>query len=106
MKEASTLNVGDEIDYGDFIGIEGTTGNSTGIHLHVSSQDMTGKDTWTFGLPISQLLNPCDYMGFPNVLDTSVIYYGIPKPPTPTPTFREKTKFKWVLYARKLRNRK
>lgn len=104
MRDPSPLNVGDSVDYGDFVGIEGTTGHSTGIHLHVSSQDMTGKDSWTFGLPISQLLNPCDYMGFPNVLNTSVIYYGTPKPPQPP--IIKKRKFKWVLYARKLREKR
>ena len=29
-----------------------------------------------------------------------------PEPPSPTPSFTKKTKFKWVLYARKLRNDK
>lgn len=48
MKDPSPLNVGDSVDFGDFVGIEGTTGNSTGIHLHISSQDMTNKDSWTF----------------------------------------------------------
>ena len=106
MRDPSPLNVGDSVDFGDFVGIEGTTGHSTGIHLHISSQDMTGKESWTFGLPISKLLNPCDYMGFPNVLHTSVIYYGTPKPPQPQPTFHKKRKFKWVLYVRKLREKR
>lgn len=101
MKEPTPLNVGDSVQYGSFVGIEGTTGQSTGIHLHVSSQDMTNKNSWTFGLPISQLLNPTIYMGFPNTLGISVIYNG-----TPIPFFTtKKHKFKWVLYAQKLRNK-
>ena len=107
MKEASPLNVGDTVQYGTFVGIEGTTGNSTGIHLHISSQDMTNKDRWTFGLPISQLLDPTQYMGFPNTYGISVIYNGTPMPPTPpTPSFRKNNKFKWVLYSRKLREQR
>jgi murein DD-endopeptidase MepM/ murein hydrolase activator NlpD len=106
MKEASPLNVGDTVQYGTFVGIEGTTGNSTGIHLHISSQDMTNKDRWTFGLPISQLLDPTQYMGFPNTYGITVIYNGTPMPPTPpTPIFRKNNKFKWILYAKKLRSK-
>ena len=103
MKNPSPLNVGQNVEYGTFVGIEGTTGHSTGIHLHVSSQDMTNKNSWTFGLPISQLLNPTIYMGFPNTYGISVIYNGTPKP---IPLFNKNKKFKWVLYARKLRNRR
>ena len=88
LKEASPLNVGDLVEIGTFIGIEGTTGHSTGIHLHVESQDMTGKSRWTFGLPITSLLNPTIYMGFSNVTGTQVIYYGTPK-------FRSRKKWKW-----------
>ena len=76
------------------------------IHLHISSQDMTNKDRWTFGLPISQLLDPTQYMGFPNTYGITVIYNGTPMPPTPpTPIFRKNNKFKWILYARKLRSK-
>ena len=103
MKEPSPLNVGDTVQYGTFVGIEGTTGHSTGIHLHISSQDMTNKDRWTFGLSISQLLDPTQYMGFPNTYGITVIYNGTPTPPTPI--FRKNNKFKWILYARKLRSK-
>ncbi len=103
MRDPSPLNVGDNVQYGTFVGIEGTTGNSTGIHLHLASQDMTNKTNWTFGLPISQLLNPANYLGIPNTYGISAIYNGTPIPPTPT--FFKKSKFKWVLYANKLRNK-
>lgn len=47
-------------------------------------------------------------MGFPNTAEISVIYNGTPKPPEPeppSPTSARKNKFKWVLYAKKFRNR-
>ena len=96
---------GDNVVYGTYVGIEGSTGYSTGIHLHVSSQDMTNKNHWTFGLPISSLLNPTIYMGFPNQYGISVIYNGTPQPIPPS-LLGKKTKFKWVIYARKLRNKR
>jgi len=34
MKEAPAVNVGDHVEAGDFIGHQGTTGNSSGEHLH------------------------------------------------------------------------
>lgn len=80
MREASPLNIGDNVDYNDYVGHEGTTGNSTGIHLHLMQQDLTNSDTWTFGLPISQLKNPAEYLGIPNELGISAIYNGTPKP--------------------------
>ena len=80
MKEPSPLSVGDRVTYGTFVGIEGTTGLSTAEHLHLGSQDMTGKNHWTFGLPISQLLNPALWLDIPNVLGTLAIYNGTPLP--------------------------
>lgn len=99
MKEASPLTVGDTVDYGTFCGIEGTTGNSTGIHLHIESQDMSNRTNWQFGLPLNQTLNPTLYMGFPNQLGLAVIYNGdVPQPPTPI--FKKK-RFPFFLYKKR-----
>ena len=68
MKEASPLNVGDTVQYGTFVGIEGTTGNSTGIHLHISSQDMTNKDSWTFRTSNITVIRPYSIYGFSKYL--------------------------------------
>lgn len=102
MREATPLNIGDTIDYGTYVGHEGTTGNSTGIHLHLMQQDMTNTDTWVFGLPISELKNPADYLGIPNTQGISAIYNG-------TPIFDitiKKNKFPWALLTRKIRKKR
>lgn len=104
MREASPLSVGDRVSVGDYVGHEGTTGNSTGIHLHLEMQDLSNRG-WQFGADLSEYLNPADFMGFPNTAGISVIYNGTPKPPTPTPVVGRKSNFKWVLYANKLRNK-
>lgn len=104
MREASPLSVGDRVSIGDYVGHEGTTGNSTGIHLHLEMQDLSNRG-WIFGADLSEYLNPASYMGFPNEAGISVIYNGTPKPPTPGGNIKQ-NKFKWVLYSRKLRNKR
>ena len=70
-------------------------GNVTGIHLHL---EYATTQTWDY----DTFLNPSLALGIPNERGTIIKYDGtIP----PTPTFK-KSKFKWVLYAKKLRNRK
>ena len=99
LKEPSPKNVGDTVSIGEFVGIEGTTGSSTGIHLHLEMQDIS-THSWIFGADKSYYTNPADFLGIPNVEGTVAIYYG-----TPIPTTTKRNKFKWVLYARKLRNK-
>lgn len=97
------LKVGDTVKTGDLIGVEGTTGQSTGIHLHIEMQNVIN-NTWNYNLDLSDYLNPAEFMKIPNEQGISAIYYGIPIPPMPTK--KKKSKFKWVLYARKLRNKR
>ena len=99
LKEPSVKNVGDTVNIGEFVGIEGTTGSSTGIHLHLEMQDIS-THSWIFHAPKETYTNPADFLGIPNVEGTVAIYYGTPIPTTP-----KRNKFKWVLYARKLRNK-
>lgn len=102
MSSASPLNIGDIVDFGTYVGHEGQTGHATGIHLHLEMQYLGTSETWQFGLPISDLENPANYLGIPNQYGISVIYYGeIP----PTPSIRKKKKFPWVIYANKIRKR-
>lgn len=83
MVNPSPLNVGDIIQIGQLVGYEGTTGSSTGIHLHIEMQDISTHD-WEFHAPKEMYTNPAEFMGFPNKEGISVIYYGTPLPPTPT----------------------
>lgn len=77
----------------------GNTGNSTGTHLHLEASTT---QVWQ----CSSFVDPCQPLGFPNERGTVVKWNGTPPEP-PTPSFtRKKNKFKWVLYARKLRNKK
>lgn len=58
---------------------------------------------WQYQAPKEVYTNPATFMGIPNQEGISVIYYGTPIPPAPTQI--KKKKFKWVLYANKIRNR-
>lgn len=92
------VSVGDRVTTGTAIGRMGSTGNVTGRHLHLECSTSQSWQCNTF-------LNPCTILGIPNV-DNTVIHYDGSVPPTPpTPTEKKKTKFPWVLYARKFRNR-
>lgn len=49
------VEAGARVDEGQILGIEGTTGRSTGIHLHFEVRDQLGAQ-----------LDPCAYLGIPN----------------------------------------
>lgn len=100
LKNPSNKNVGDQVSLGEQVGIEGTTGSSTGIHLHLEMQDLTNRN-WIFNGNREDYINPAEFMGIPNREGISVYYDGIPKPFFT----KRKNKFKWVLYANKLRKK-
>ena len=91
---------------GQKVGMEGTTGDSTGIHLHVEMQDISRFNwSWHWSYVKSDYLDPTVFMGIDNIYGTQWIYDGTPVPPVPpVPTITEKKRFPWVLYARKLRS--
>lgn len=98
------VRLNDRVQIGQQVGMEGTTGHSTGIHLHVEMQDISRFNwQWHWSYNKSDYLDPTVFMGIDNIDNTQWIYDGTPIPPTPVRIKRNK--FKWVLYARKLRNR-
>lgn len=111
MYQRSNKNVGDTIQIGEQFGIEGATGNVTGLHVHVEMQNYVNNgNRWIYDSRNPSIwgtvyLDATQFMGFPNLLGISVEYDGQPIPPTPPPIRRKLTKFPWVLYAKKLRNK-
>lgn len=99
MSEPSNKNVGDTVEIGELVGYEGTTGSSTGIHLHLELQDISTHE-WIFGADKSYYTNPAEFMGIPNIEGISVIYYGTPLPPEPP--IKKSNSNKWL----KFRSRK
>lgn len=96
------VSVGQEVDLTTPIGRMGATGNVTGRHLHLECSTTQNWQCSTF-------LNPCTILGIPNVDNTIIRYDGSvnpPDPPEPPISFRKKGKFKWVLYSKKLRNKR
>ena len=87
---------GDRVLKGQKVGDEGTTGSSTGIHLHVEMQDLNRwGNSWHWSYNKSDYLDPTAFMGIDNIEGTWWIYDGTPIEPT-------KNKNKWL----KFRSRK
>ena len=62
------VEAGQRVSAGQILGIEGTTGRSTGIHLHFEVRDYN-----------AQQIDPCAYLGIPN----QVGYIWTPPSPEP-----------------------
>ena len=78
LESASPLNIGDSVEVNQYVGREGNTGESTGLHLHLEIQDLSNRE-WNFANDISYYQNPATFMGIPNQYGISAIYDGIPK---------------------------
>jgi Membrane proteins related to metalloendopeptidases len=73
MKQATTLAIGQVVDSRTFVGYTGTTGNSTGIHLHLG---VKSKSTGEYYDPESYAKNyfnpvPTEPIGTPVIRDVS-----------------------------------
>lgn len=91
------------ISIGTQIGIQGSTGSSTGNHLHLEMQDLSNRN-WIFRGNRSDYINPASWIPYNEIIGDYLYYNGTPVPPTP-PTTPKRSKFPWVLYANKLRNK-
>ncbi|AGI11784.1 metallo-endopeptidase [Bacillus phage vB_BanS-Tsamsa] len=73
MSDTSTLEIGEELSRGEFVGLSGNTGHSTGAHLHVGLKDINGNfknpesllnDNYKKFLSSRESLNPIEDKGF------------------------------------------
>lgn len=100
MRDLPLKSVGDHVSLGEQVGVEGTTGQSTGIHLHVEWQQLNPGDSWNWNVPILDRPYVANFMGISNVLNTRAIYNGIP-----IPVNSKKNKFPWAIYLSRYRER-
>lgn len=100
MRDLPLKGVGDTVTVGEQVGIEGTTGQSTGIHLHVEWQNIGSSGSWNWNVPILDRPYVATFMGISNVLNTRAIYDG-----TPIPVNSKKDKFPWAIYLSRYRER-
>lgn len=112
MADSALLNEGDKIVIGQQFGVEGATGNVTGLHTHIEMQNYVANgNRWIFASGDESLWNvvyfsPTDYMGFPNELGISVYYDGVPIEPEPPVINIIKKKFPWQILTKKIRERR
>ena len=120
MCEPAHVSEGQQISKGQQFGVEGATGNVTGLHVHIEMQNYVANgNKWIFASGDSSkwgtvYLDATSYMGFPNQLGISVIYDGTipdnPNPPTPDepsePITKKKSKFPFVLLKKKINQRR
>lgn len=103
-------NVGDVVEQGELLGHTGTTGYVTGDHTH-SCCGMGKYEGFTLrsGTSNYDLTNRIHYWDATYVNDTIIVqgynHNWITYDGDITPIKTRKSKFKWVLYARKLRNK-
>lgn len=97
------FTIGQTIAQGQYLAQEGNPSGtgSTGYHVHIELEMLSYGESFKYGYNNSS--DPATPLGLPNQIGGPYIYEGTPIPPTPT---RERKKFPWVLYAKKLRNKK
>lgn len=83
-----SVQVGDRVTTDTKIGVMGTTGNSTGIHLHL---ELATTQTWQ----CATFENPCTALGIPNETGTIINYDGETPPIPPVPPTTKKS-IKWL----------
>lgn len=101
LRDLPLKSVGDSVNFLELIGYEGNTGDSTGIHTHLEIQYNTLGSGWNWNIPKLERPHVADFIGIPNTYGIQAIYNGTP----PQPVIVKKSRFPWVLYAKKIRNR-
>lgn len=91
------IQTGGIVHLNQLVGVEGRTGNVTGIHVHLELQYHTPGESWTWGVPYNDRPNVAEYMGLTNTYRLQAIYDGTPTP-TPPPTYDTQKNFPWFIY--------
>lgn len=87
-------DVGETYNIHDYIAEAGSTGTSTGVHLHLEMQYGT---TWNYQAPFSSYIDPTSYLtDIINVVNPNYVYYFDYTPPIPTT--HKKSNFPWYIY--------
>ena len=97
LRDLPLVPVGATVSYLQQIGIEGSTGDSTGIHTHLEIQYLNVGDSWDWNVPKLDRPHVADFMGIPNQYGISVIFNPAPVPPVSG----KKHKFPWFIYINK-----
>lgn len=98
LKESASVNIGEAVLKNQPIGIEGSTGDSTGIHLHVEMQNISRfQNQWHWSYTKSDYLDPTQFMGISNIEDSQWIYRKTDK------KYKRRKGFPWYLIAKKNR---
>lgn len=99
----SLFITGQMIAKGQYLSKEGNPAGtgSTGYHVHIELEMLTYGQSFRYGYANSS--DPATPLGLPNEEGGPYIYYSSP---TPTPVNISNSKFPWVLYSRKLRERR
>ena len=105
MRDTPLVSVGQTVLPQQQIGVEGTTGQSTGIHMHLEIQYLSPGQAWNWNYPKLDRPHVADFMGIPNEYGITAIYDGTPVPP-PGPTTRKKHHFNFVIFERRRRERR
>ena len=101
MKDPSPLSIGDPVSVGQEVGLEGDTGEATGVHLHIEMQDISRFNwSWHASHTKSDYLDPTVFMGIDNIRLTQWIYNGRP------PWHPRTKRFPWYLITDKLKKRR
>ena len=92
------VNRGDSVTVGMQVGIQGSTGTSSGNHLHLEMQDISQRN-WIFQGERTDYINPAEWIQYNEVLGDTLYYEGTPLPYI----IRTRKPYPWFIYYKQKR---